>query len=177
MVKVLDGSWHAAKACARTNGPWPQLDERWLAEVVSDIESLPSVDDICLLLGIGPIPLSDPQTVVLPDELPVETMTDLIARWPLLSGFLAHEEGRHLLAALERCRWLQRSDSILIHDGVTGHGPYAPLDLWRQLASRGFTTRLLPRLEADRASDATWYAQLGIANALEANSAERVRRV
>lgn len=175
MVKVLDGSWHAAKACARTNGPWPQLDERWLAEVVSDIESLPSVDDVCLLLGIGPIPLSDPQTVVLPDELPVETMTDLIACWPLFSAFLAHEEGRHLLAALERCRWLQCSDSILIHDGVTGHGPYAPLDLWRQLASRGFTTRLLPRLEADRASDATWYMQLGIANALEANSAGRVR--
>ena len=176
MVKGLDGNWHAAKACARIRGPWPQLDERWLAEVVNSMALLPTVDDLCLLLGIGPIPLSNPETVELPDELPAETMSDLIAHWPLLSGFLAREEGRYLLAALEQCRWLQSGGPVLIRDGLLGNGPYAPLDVWRQQTSGGFRTRLLPRLEVERGSEATWYAQLRIANALETNGAERVRR-
>ena len=176
MVKGLDGNWHAAKACARVSGPWPQLDEHWLTEVVNSVELLPTIDDLCLLLGIGPIPLSDPEMVELPDELPAETMIDLIACWPLLSGFLAREEGRHLLAALAQCRWLQSSGPVLIRDGLLGNGPYAPLDIWRQQTSGGFRTRLLPRLEVERGNEAIWYTQLGIANALEANDAERVRR-
>jgi len=174
LIKGLDGSWHTAKACARSNGPWPQLDEDWLAGVIAELGASPSVDEVCLLLGIGLIPLSDPQTVLLPDELPVETMTDLIAHWSSLSGFLAHEQGQHLLKALEQCRWLQSNGSVLIHDGVNGGGPYAPVDVWRQSTRGGFKTKLLPRLEADRGNDSSWYSQLGIANALEANSAIRV---
>ena len=176
MVKGMDGHGHAAQACARVKGPWPQLDELWLAEVVDGIVPSSTIDDLCLLLGIGPIPLSDPETIALPDELPVETMTELVARWPLLSGFLAREEGRHLLAALERCRWLHSGGTVIIRDGLHGQGPYAPLDIWRQRSSGGFRTLLLPRLEVERGNDATWYAQLGIANALETNGAERVRR-
>lgn len=176
MVKGMDGHWHAAQACARVRGPWPQLDELWLAQVVVGMALSPIIDDLCLLLGIGPIPLPDPETVVLPDELPVETMVDLIARWPLLSGFLAREEGLHLLAALEQCRWLHNGGPVVIRDGLRGHGPYAPLDIWRQRSSGGFRTLLLPRLEVERGNDATWYVQLGIANVLETNGAERVRR-
>ena len=176
MVKGVDGRWHSAESCARVRGPWPQLDELWLAEVVKTVELAPSVDDVCLLLGIGPIALSDSETIELPDELSVETMTDLIARWSLLSGFLDRDEGQYLLKALEQCRWLHSDGPVAIHHGPHGDGPYAPLDVWRQRSSGGFRTSLLPILELERGHDAIWYVQLGIANALESNGPERVRR-
>ena len=175
-VKTLDGDWEPAHRCGRARGPWPRVDDAWVVAVCDGLDEPPSIEDCCLLLGIGPVPLDDAGVPPLPEELPEETLWDLMAQWPQLAGFLERPAGAACKEALERCRWLRATDDLDIRDGAGEGPPYAPLDLWWQYPNRGFTTNLLPRLVLDGRERPDWLSHLGISNPQDFTSQDRLLR-
>lgn len=171
-IRTCDGAWVPAGRCGRARGPWPRVDEEWLSAASPD--GALSADDVCLLLGIGPLPLDDAGVPSFPEELPEETMVDLIGQWPFLAGFLRREEGQAAREALEKCRWLRAIDGVDILAGVGGLAPYAPVELWWQYPNRGFRTALLPRLVVEPSGRPEWAMILGVSNPQEATSRRRL---
>lgn len=193
-VPTLAHGWQPARTVARTGGgPWPRLDEQALEAMFPganlNAKDSQSVDEVCILIGIGVLPIND--TGAIPD-FPLQPSSDLgrsiLQAWgrdlfPLFqppcapSVFKAREQ-------LQGSPWLHADlfdDEVSlggkIERGVGPGAPYRPLDIWWQTAQRGFRTRLLPRLIIDREDVLpAWANDLRLENPLRAASEPRIKQ-
>jgi len=193
-VPTRGQEWHRADAVARTDGgPWPQLDEAALDQLLKAVERTgdtePTVDNTCLLLGIGVVPIGDDGTI---EDWPlpapsVELGRGLLEAWGRdLHPLFRHEQTERGAKARQQLRdatWLSTElfdEAALdgrIEPGVGSDPPYAPIDLWRQGAQRGFRTKLLPRLIVNHDDvPPAWASDIGIENPRTANCPERISR-
>ena len=176
-VKTMTGTWETVNSCGRTCGPWPQLNEDWLSNLIAKNQLKANLESSCLLLGVFLIPLYETGDPELPANLSIETMRDLLKFWEHMEGFLrpGHDSSTALRNALENCCWLYPSEELNILDGVGSTAPYAPNEVWLQLP-KGFKTKLLPRLEQDPTMNSqTWYRQLGICSPVDESTEKRLR--
>jgi hypothetical protein len=162
LVPTTSDEWRPASDCGTARGPWPVVDLHALADAIGPERSLA---DACLTLGLGPIPLHEAGSARLPEQLPSDFADDLLAHWGGIRGYLGHERGQDLRAALVACRWLRPSEHVRLLHGVDGdQAPYRPLDVWSQSARGGFRTHLLPRILLDEREPPSWLRPLGIGN-------------
>jgi hypothetical protein len=194
-VPILPEGWRSAREVARADGgPWPRLDETALAQLLQEFggdggapSTAPTVDETCLLLGIGVVPIGDDGAIA---EWPQAPGTDLARSLLTAWGRDLHplfQQGQGLQGTEAR-RQLQSGDWL--HEALFGESellggqiepgrgpgaPYAPQALWRQGAQRGFRTRLLPRLiVVDEKTPPAWALDLGVEEVPRASCPVRI---
>ncbi len=196
-VPTKDGGWQPARTVARAEGgPWHRLDELKLAAILQEgtdeSRPAPTLDETCLLLGIGVVPVDeDTQTIPgFPEQPSAELARQLLVAWrrDLHPIFCASGTVAPLVAKarnqLQQGQWIHRElfeDQQLwggMIEADVGFGThFTPLDLWLQGAQDGFRTRLLPRLVISRGDELpAWAQDMGLEKPLDATSPERIRR-
>jgi len=183
--------WEPAYRLTRgTGGPWPHVDERALASLLAEFSSNTvgggcpplDVDRVCLLFGIGVVPIDHHGGIPDWPETPDASLGhSILAHWERdLHPVFAAGLGAPALKQLRQTRWIHPTTaaeaSFTLEPGVGEPAPYAPDDLWVQSQS-GFRTRLLPRLIVVRESTLpAWALDLGIENPAHTQSEARIMR-
>ncbi|NEX19892.1 hypothetical protein G3480_06110 [Thiorhodococcus mannitoliphagus] len=192
-VPTRDQGWVAASEVARaTSGPWPHLDEHALSAIcqLSGVASasIPTIDDLCLLLGIGVVPIDDEGNIPGWPEQPSAALgRSLLEAWerdlhPVLK-FGDGSLGNKASDQLRSSAWLH--DALFderellggrIEQAIGQEAPFAPLAVWWQYDVGGFQTKLLPRLMIRQGeTPPSWALDMGVESPLHAASKQRIQ--